>query len=152
MKTFYLVVPGEPVGKARPRVTRFVTYTPKKTLEYENRIRHYASLYNLAPITDQCSLKISAYFSVPKYYSKKRKANCLSGLEKPTKKPDIDNVAKSVLDALNPKFKVNKATRHRVMISHGIYEDDKLVTDLEVHKFYSVTPRTEIEITWEEDE
>ena len=30
MKTFYLVVPGEPVGKARPRVTRFVTYTPKK--------------------------------------------------------------------------------------------------------------------------
>ncbi len=117
MKTFYLVVPGEPVGKARPRVTRFVTYTPKKTLEYENRIRHYASLYNLAPITDQCSLKISAYFSVPKYYSKKR-----------------------------------KATRHRVMISLGVYEDDKLVTDLEVHKFYSVTPRTEIEITWEGDE
>lgn len=38
------------------------------------------------------------------------------------------------------------------MISPGIYEDDKLVTDLEVHKFYSVTPRTEIEITWEGDE
>ena len=89
---------------------------------------------------------------MPKYYSKKRKADCISGVEKPTKKPDIDNVAKSVLDALNPKFQVNKATRHRVMISFGIYEDDKLVTDLEVHKFYSVTPRTEIEITWEGDE
>ena len=29
-------IEGSPVGKARPRVTRTVTYTPKKTSQYED--------------------------------------------------------------------------------------------------------------------
>ena len=35
-------IEGPPVGKARPRVTRTVTYTPKKTSQYENLVRYTA--------------------------------------------------------------------------------------------------------------
>lgn len=38
---------------------------------------------------------------IPKYYSKKRVQAIREGLEKPTKKPDVDNIAKIVLDSLN---------------------------------------------------
>jgi Holliday junction resolvase RusA-like endonuclease len=37
-------------------------------------------------------------FAIPLSYSKKRKEACLNGLERHTKKPDIDNVVKAVLD------------------------------------------------------
>lgn len=33
------IVDGQPVGKARPRVTRTVTFTPKRTSQYEELIR-----------------------------------------------------------------------------------------------------------------
>jgi hypothetical protein len=34
------VVPGEPKGKARPRVTKAgITYTPKETVSYENWVK-----------------------------------------------------------------------------------------------------------------
>lgn len=35
-------VPGPPVPKGRPRVTRFGTYTPDRTREYETRVREAA--------------------------------------------------------------------------------------------------------------
>ena len=38
---------------------------------------------------------------MPKSYPKKRSEACLNGSEWPTKKPDWDNVAKSVADAMN---------------------------------------------------
>jgi Holliday junction resolvase RusA-like endonuclease len=45
-----------------------------------------------------------------------------------TKKPDCDNLAKSILDALN-----------------GIaYDDDSQICSLTVHKFYGDTPRVEV--------
>ena len=37
------IVDGQPVGKARPRVTRTVTFTPKRTSQYEELIRYAAT-------------------------------------------------------------------------------------------------------------
>ena len=37
------MVEGAPVGKARPRVTRRVTYTPAKTSHYEDLVRYSAT-------------------------------------------------------------------------------------------------------------
>ncbi|MDF2537449.1 MAG: Holliday junction resolvase [Herbinix sp.] len=49
---------------------------------------------------------------------------------RPTKKPDIDNIAKVILDALN-----------------GIaYKDDTQVVTLEVRKFYKDTPCVIVDI------
>ena len=44
--------------------------------------------------------KITAYFEVPKSYSKKKKKECLVNLDY-THKPDVDNIAKIILDSLN---------------------------------------------------
>lgn len=35
-------IEGPPIGKARPRVTRTVTYTPAKTARYEDLVRYTA--------------------------------------------------------------------------------------------------------------
>ena len=80
-------VNGQPIGKARPRVTRTVTYTPAKTSKYEDLVR-YAALNSFEGIIDRdqpISVKIMAYFQLPKRYSKTRRIRCLSGEELPAK-------------------------------------------------------------------
>lgn len=39
MPRILIQVPGPPVPKGRPRVTRRGTFTPKRTAEYESRVR-----------------------------------------------------------------------------------------------------------------
>ena len=100
-------VPGEPRGKGRPKFARrgnFVkTYTDAKTASYEDQIRFYAlkAMGDTKAIQGAVRVFISIRMSVPKSYSVKRREACLSGSEKPLKKPDWDNVAKSICDAMN---------------------------------------------------
>jgi len=103
--TFQLIfsVEGDPVGKQRPRFTKTGrTYTPKKTTEYELAIKEKA----LSAMGSSCLLEtpvavyIYANYKVPASYSKQRRSDCLAGIERP-KVNDIDNVCKSVLDAMN---------------------------------------------------
>ena len=56
--------------------------------------------------------------------AKKKKEAKLSGKIRPTVKPDNDNIAKSVLDAL----------------SGLAYGDDKKIVELKVRKYYGVEP------------
>ena len=97
---------GDPRGKGRPRFARqgnFVkTYTDAKTASYEDQIRFYAlkAMGSTEPIKRPVSVYIYIRVGVPKSYSKKRVEACLSGLERPTKKPDWDNVSKSICDAM----------------------------------------------------
>ena len=98
---------GEPQGKARPRfrkVGNFVqTYTPQKTKSYEDEIKMFAKAAMGATEPLETPVEVFLYIrnSVPASYSKKRTEACLSGQEKPTKKPDLDNVAKAFLDGMN---------------------------------------------------
>jgi Holliday junction resolvase RusA-like endonuclease len=72
---------------------------------------------------------IRAYFSMPKSLSKEKRL-ALQG-SRMAKKPDADNVAKAILDALN----------------WLAFEDDAAITSLRVDKFYTDTdtaPRVEI--------
>jgi len=111
MRTITWTVPGQPVGKARPRFARigaFVrTYTPKATATYENLIKlSYLDAAGPAsnPSTGWVRLSIQAVFARPaSHYGTGRNAGRL----KPgapvcyTQKPDCDNLLKAVLDALN---------------------------------------------------
>jgi Holliday junction resolvase RusA-like endonuclease len=100
-------VPGEPRGKGRPKFARrgnFVkTYTDAKTASYEDQIRFYAlqAMGDSKAIQGAVRVFISINMAVPKSYSNKRREACLNGLDKPLKKPDWDNVAKSFCDAMN---------------------------------------------------
>lgn len=150
------LIPGEPQGKERPRFVRgknVRTYTPASTHRYEDLVRYYSRTSRLQhnidkPINQECDVSIKAYFGVPKSYSKKRKELCLSGKERPAKKPDGDNIAKIVLDGMNPKMKLNKALHKKICLAEGFYEDDKQVVALSVEKLYSGKPHVEVRVTW----
>ena len=127
-------VPGEPGAKGRPRFSTrggFVkTYTDKKTELYESLVRNaYLIKYESnKPLEGEIKVEIQAHFSIPKSTSKKSREEMVAGRIRPTKKPDIDNIAKTVLDALN-----------------GIaFEDDKNITELIVGKHYSDQPHVEV--------
>lgn len=127
-------VPGEPGAKGRPRFSTrggFVkTYTDKKTELYESLVRNaYLNRYAEEPtVTGEVKVEIQAHFGIPKSTSKKNRADMISGKIRPMKKPDVDNIAKAILDALN-----------------GIaFEDDKNITELVIGKHYSESPHVEV--------
>lgn len=102
------VVPGEPSGKGRPRFTRVgklgvQAYTPAGTRAKETRIGYLAraALGGLGPITGAVAVRIAASCCPPASWSRRKRALALAGGMTPTSKPDIDNVAKLVLDGLN---------------------------------------------------
>lgn len=101
-KTMRFEVAGEIVGKGRPKFTkRGRTYTPKKTSIYERTIKiAYLNKYSYLS-KKSLRIKICAYLEVAKSHSKVKKTKMLDNLLQCTKKPDIDNIAKVVLDALN---------------------------------------------------
>ena len=134
MREIYLKVLGEPVGKGRPRFSTrggFVkTYTPAKTTEYEKKIRdEFLNNYQPSMFEDEAlELNAKFVFEMPKSWSKKKR-ELLNG--KPcTKRPDLDNCIKSVMDALNK----------------GIaYTDDAQITDTSRSiKRWGTEPYTEI--------
>ena len=100
-------VPGEPKGKARPRLGRGGnTYTPRDTREYEDKVRaaFWEAVWNDDrylgkdfTLTGPIRITIAAHFRIPKGYSKKK----LESMKYPTKKPDADNIEKIICDALN---------------------------------------------------
>jgi len=131
-----LTIPGEPVAKARPRVTKTGhAYTPKATVDYENWIKccyiESKNKLGFKMLSEPIRAEIECYFPIPKGFSRVKREKALKGEIRPCKKPDVDNLAKSILDALN-----NLA-----------YDDDKQVVELEIVKFYSDEPRTEVFLT-----
>lgn len=126
---------GDPRGKGRPRFSfrSGHAYTDKATAEYEAKIRKMWRSENLYRIPFQpTTIIINAFFRVPKSIPKKSREALFD--TDYLKKPDCDNIAKVVLDALN-------------LLA---YEDDRQINCLLVHKRYVKSdadePRIEIQI------
>lgn len=138
MGSVRFTVPGQPKGKARARTVRrgggkSFSYTPEGTVLYENLIKTcYLQDAGHVLFNDgqPLAVDIIAFYEVPKSYSKKKKQEMLDGQLYPTKKPDIDNIAKCVLDALNKLA----------------YRGDTQVVRLHMEKHYAEIPRVEVEI------
>jgi Holliday junction resolvase RusA-like endonuclease len=125
---------GEPVGKGRPRFAKrgaFVsTYTPLKTKTYEDEIRMMAkaAMGSSEPLETPVTVAIYIRVGIPASFSKQKRKDALDNILKPTKKPDLDNIAKCFLDAMN----------------EIVYFDDKQVVNLHVTKVYAETPAVEV--------
>ena len=122
---------GEPVAKGRPKfrkMGKFVqTYTPTKTMKEEKRLKEaLKSFYDKAPLSGPLAVDLHFSFGIPKSYTKKRIKEIESNGYYHTNKPDCDNLAKLVLDAMNGI----------------IYEDDKQIYSLHIVKKY-VSPETD---------
>ncbi len=133
MSELRFTIPGEPMGKGRPRVTKFGAYTPKKTVNYEVLVKEmFAIRYpGHKPVENPVLMEVQAYFSIPKSATKKKKKAMAAGSLRPTKKPDLSNITKIIEDALNKIA----------------YNDDSQIVKLVASKYYVVdSPRVEVSI------
>ena len=121
-------------GKARPRMNTYTgrAYTPTKTKNYEYLVRQiFVYKYpQYKPIEGRVTMTIIAYFEIPKSTSKKKEAEMLCGAISPTKKPDVDNIAKSILDAMN----------------NFVFKDDNQVSKISVEKRFALEEKAVIEV------
>lgn len=131
MKQFEFTIPGPPKGKARPRVVNNHAYTPEATVQYERLVRacwEKAAGDWMAEKDQPVALYVSAYYPVPESHTKKQKERELRNYVLPTKKPDIDNIVKIIMDGLN-----------------GVaYHDDKQVVEVTIRKRFDSEPRVEV--------
>lgn len=97
------VVPGKLHGKGRPRFSRKTgtVYTPKTTADYEKLVRDMFVAAGGKRTTAPVAVRVDVFHGVPKSLSKKKRLEMLESDELPMKKPDVDNILKIVLDALN---------------------------------------------------
>jgi Holliday junction resolvase RusA-like endonuclease len=134
MLTF--TIPGAPVAKGRAKLSTVNgharAYTPTKTRNYESLVALAAeqAMRGRAPFDGPLALQVTILLGVPESWSKKKRAACLAYEVLPTKKPDIDNVTKSVLDGMNAVA----------------FVDDSRIVDLVVKKRYSDSPRVVVEL------
>jgi Holliday junction resolvase RusA-like endonuclease len=123
---FTLLIPGKPQGKDRPRFVRATgrTYTPKETLAAEERIRDAWSRAGGPVVSGPLGVHITASTPRPKGHYLKGGELSAEGRRHPfpdNQKPDLDNVAKLCLDALNG----------------AAFKDDVAVVQMYAHRFWS---------------
>ena len=125
---------GEPIPQLRPRFTTVNgyarSYDPTKSRDYKDYIR--------LAVAGKCDMMLGAvvfsmdiYLSIPKSFSDKKTRLAIAKLVFPTSRPDIDNVEKTVFDALKSVA----------------WRDDSQVVETHIRKFYGEQPRIELEIT-----
>lgn len=122
MRKTEVFFPFEPKPKGRPRFTRTGhAYTPKTTYDYEHQIRDYYKEQTDDYYDGPIKIRLIFYLPIPKSTSKKNRVLMESGEIKCIVHRDVDNLAKSILDACN-----------------GLaFEDDKLITYMSASKEYA---------------
>lgn len=136
---------NEPMGKGRPRgriikppgKPAFISFYPDPDSAKYEAVLAAAGVeaYQGQPVlTGPLTAYIEVFVPVTDSWTKARKARCLSGEEACTAKPDGDNYAKIVGDALN---KI-------------VWEDDSQIVMWQIFKSYSETPGMRVSVwLWE---
>lgn len=135
MNELNIIIPGNPISKARPRFARrgkFVqTYNAQESEEGKFMCILAAQLDHHKPIPagTPIFMEINFYMPFPASMSAKKRVDAIH-----TKKPDLDNLIKFVKDCAN-----------------GIlWHDDSQVISIIAWKCYGDSPKTSIHLRWEE--
>ena len=136
MDRVHFVVPGNPVGKGRPRITtrggKPRSYTPAKTRSYEETVAHYArrAMRGLDPFFGACTLSVVAYMPIPRSWPITKRGRASRNEMPCIGRIDGDNILKAIGDACNAI----------------VWRDDAQVTDARVVKRYGLEPRVEVAV------
>ena len=142
MQEVVFEVLGKVQGKERVRFSNrggyVKTYTPENTINYENWVKTcliQAVGNKYSTYAGAVKIELKAVYAPPKSYSKKKTKMLLETEAPYLKKPDCDNIAKIVCDALN-----------------GIaYKDDSQIFDVKISKVYGVDEKLIVKISYLED-
>ena len=101
------------------------SYQQKKEIQWQ--IKPYAPK---EPLKGPLIVDIMFYLPIPKSTSKTLKTQMLNGIVYPMKRPDLDNLAYIVTNAMK----------------EIVYEDDAQIVDLNLKKRYGEQPKTVIKV------
>lgn len=142
------VIPGKARGKGRARAAPLmrngkpvigaggrpivIHHTPEETEAYESLVRIAAAqaMGGRAPTQRPVRMDVEIVVGVAKSWSGKRQRDALAGRIRPTGKPDMDNVAKALLDGFNTV----------------VFADDAQVVETWLRKAYGEIPQVVVRV------
>jgi Holliday junction resolvase RusA-like endonuclease len=133
LSSLTFTVPVEPRGWARARRRGGTYFLDPETVAFRNAVIAFATqaMVRHSAFDEAVAMTVISILSIPASWSRTRRAAALAGTIRPTAKPDVDNLAKGVCDALN-----------------GIvYRDDAQVVDLRSIKFYGARPEVQVAVS-----
>jgi Holliday junction resolvase RusA-like endonuclease len=127
------VVDASPIGKGRPRFGRGHVYTPQKTRDYETQVAWKAkfAMAGRRPISGPLRIALLFELAAPASWSKARSKSALDGEILPVGRPDLDNLIKCVLDAINCI----------------VFADDSQIAEIFASKTYGAAPKVSASVT-----
>lgn len=126
-----ITIYGPLQGKGRPRFANGHAYTPEATKRYEGMIQGAWLLAHGERLEGPVTIDMTAYQALPKRATKAAREAAERGEIWPIRKPDLDNIIKIALDALNGYA----------------YTDDTQVVRLDAQKLYALDGENRLEIT-----
>ena len=132
-------IPIKPCAWQRAGKSGKTHFTPAKTAKFESAIRLYASqaMADKAILDEPLEVTLCFFHALPKSAKKYEKEGVDKGMfYGKTTKPDIDNLAKAVLDGMNGV----------------VYRDDALIWRLGVMKVYHKNDEIQINVSTTNDE
>jgi Holliday junction resolvase RusA-like endonuclease len=134
IKSIEFFIDHEPIPSKRPRKGKYSFYVPDAA-KNKKAIRELIKDQipdGFKKIQTEVYISTKCYLPMLEGFSKTDKYLAEKGIIRPTTKPDVDNLEKTYLDALNDY----------------IWDDDGQIVDGRTQKFYSVHPRVEITIKY----
>ena len=128
-------IEGQAVPQGRPRFTRYGhAYDPEKSRDYKEQVALAASLamrgQDVFAKGTPLKCVITIWQKMPARFTKKQKELAEAEILRPTTKPDADNLAKAITDAMNGV----------------VYADDAQIVELNCGKFYGAEPRVMVTV------
>lgn len=120
---------GVPIAQKRPRFARRGSYVGcyDEQAKLKEGIRwQLRSQYKADPLPVPIALDLVFFMPIPKSSSSLKKRQMANGVISHVKKPDLDNLQKFILDALNGE----------------LFKDDSQIVEIRAKKIYADKPRT----------
>lgn len=126
-------IDGIPQAKERPRFSKGTVYTPNNTVAFERAVGILAkkAMGKWGVLDLPCIVSVVVKEAIPKSWPKWKREATIAGMIAHTKTPDVDNIAKSILDGME-KF---------------AYKNDSQVFSLSSSKQWSNKSTTTVTIT-----